>query len=430
MRVLPWARVHFVGLGGVGMTGLALILRDFGVGVSGSDAEDGGNLRLLRQRGAEVAIGHRAENFRGADVVVFSSAVPEDNPEMQAAAAQGVRRVRRGEFLAELAAFFPRRVSVAGSHGKTTTTAMLSHILIGAGWEPGYMVGGSVVGRAQPATAGRGEILVTEVDESDGTQVFMQNTHAIVVNAEDDHCWSVGGIEKLRECFRVFGERSEFLVTYETPDTRALYAGHPHVVFVGEADLKTDLALPVPGRHNLINASLALRMALELGVPEAAARAALATFQGVDRRLSCRYRGPQVTVIEDYAHHPSELHATLSTLRQAYPQGRLRVVFQPHRFERVARFCEGFARELDIADEAIVVPTFSAWVHDEHLGDPRRIVAAVRRVAARYWEASYEALAAELAASSRPGDVVAVLGAGSVSKLPPLLVAQLQAAGY
>ena len=265
LRQVPWAHVHFTGIGGVGMTGLALILRDFGVRVSGSDAAESRNLALLRERGAQIQVGHDAAHLAQPDLLVYSSAVAEDNPERAAAAERNIRTIRRGEFLAELAAFFPTRVAIAGSHGKTTVSAMLSHILIEVGSEPGYMVGGEVAGRAAPAGAGRGEILVTEVDESDGTQARMQSTHAIVINAEDDHCWSVGGEDALKQCFRDFAAKADFVLAFESPSTRELFGDLRQAEFFPDSAVRTDLELLLPGRHNRINASLAVRLAECLG---------------------------------------------------------------------------------------------------------------------------------------------------------------------
>ncbi len=431
-HALAWRHVHFTGIGGVGMAGLALILRDWDVQVSGSDAAESKNLARLRERGATIAVGHAARHVTTPDVLVYSSAVGPENPERQAAAAKGIPCVRRGVFLAALAEQFPRRVAVAGSHGKTTTTAMLSQILLDAGRDPGYLVGGEVGGRAAPATAGAGELLVTEVDESDGTQAWMNCTHAIVVNAEDDHCWSVGGEGALAEIFRELGRRTQCLVTYAkdaTDATRAYYGRHPDVEIITPATVRRDLGLRVPGEHNEINATLALRVALRLGVAEAAAIASLARFGGVERRLSTRYAGPGALVIEDYAHHPSEVHASLAALRRAHPGRRLRVIFQPHRNERVARFTDDFARELALADQVVVTPPFAAWVDDAGLADPSVIAARVPGGQARYATEPFPQLATRLAQEGAAGDVLVVMGAGTITELVPLLVASLMNKG-
>ncbi len=422
MQGLPWRHVHFTGIGGVGMTGLALILDDFGVSVSGTDMVSSINTELLSSRGGTIHIGHGADQVTNPDLLVFSSAVRPDNPERQQAEKQGIPQIRRGDFLAELANLFPQRVSCAGTHGKTTCSAMLSHILIETGREPGFMVGGTVPGRDCPATAGAKQVLVTEVDESDATQAKMKSTHAIVTNAEDDHCWSVGGVEKLKECFRTFAGRSDFLLVYDLPETRELFNDHPNVEFLSAAAVRMDLGPRIVGDHNRVNASLCVRMAQKLGVPEADAIASLQTFLGVDRRQSVRFENHMVKLIEDYAHHPTEVRATIQALREMHPDHRLRVVFQPHRFERIARYAADFSRELAAADDVIVVPTFAAWLEDSEKGDPKGIAENIKGTPARFDERPYEELAADLADSTNPGDVLAVFGAGSVTKLVPLLV--------
>ncbi len=412
---MKWRQIHFTGIGGVGMTGLALILADLGVQVSGTDAADPKNLELLAARGVEVHIGHDAKHVGRPDVLVYSTAVPEANCERRCAAKLGIRQVCRGDFLAELAQLFPRRVAVAGSHGKTTVSAMLSHLLIEAGWEPGYLVGGSVTGREFPARAGKGEILVTEVDESDGTQAKMHSTHAIVTNVEDDHCWSLGGVENLKQCFRDFAGNSEYLLAWDTPAARELFGTHPNVEFRSKTYQGPNLR--VPGRHNRSNAALAIRMAVKLGLAEEDARRAILSFQGVDRRLSIRWAENGITVVEDYAHHPTELREAILTLRETWPGARLRVVFQPHRHERVARYAAEFSRVLSQADEVVVTAPFAAWLEDADVADPKVIAANIGGIPAEYSDAPYEELAARLAETAQTGDLIAVIGAGTITKL-------------
>lgn len=412
---LPWRAVHFVGVGGVGMAGLAHILADWGVTVTGTDAADSAMLASLAARGLDVRVPHGQTVPDTADLVVYSNAVPADNAERLDAAAKGIPTCLRGDFLARLAGHFPTVVSVAGSHGKTTTTAMLAHILRVAGRNPGYLVGGSLSGWPRNASAGAGEILVTEVDESDGTQALMRSTCAVVLNVEDDHCWSVGGIEALERCFQRLAERADQVLAWDSPTTRRLFAAHPSVVFPGEADLPLDL--PIPGRHNRIDAALAIATAVRLGIGAAAAHAALHSFPGVDRRLSVRYRSAsgKTVVVEDYAHHPTELHAAIAALREGYPRHRLLVVFQPHRFERVLRYTAQFAEELAAADQVVVYRPFAAWRQDADLADPADIARRIAAVPARYATEPLAELAHEtaLAAIGQP-TVVAIVGAGDI----------------
>lgn len=425
----PWKHVHCVGIGGVGMTGLALVLDDLGVRVTGSDAAESANTARLRQRGLTVAIGHRDTCPDAPDPVVHSAAVDDANPELRWAVARGIRTVRRGAFLAELATRWPATVTVAGSHGKTTVTAMLVHILLAAGRRPGYLVGGAPGGGEAPAAAGDGNLLITEVDESDGTQALIDSSIAVVTNVEDDHCWSVGGVDALDRCFRQYAARARQLLTIDSPRTRALFADHPDVSFLdADAEAATLNSIPaLAGRHNRINAALAMAAAVRLGEATPAARAAMNAFRGVDRRLSTRYRGPGVTVVEDYAHHPTELDAVLDAVRERH-RGRLVTVFQPHRHERVARYAGRFAEALARADRVWVTPTFGAWVADSDRADVRTIVDAAG-TAADLVDGRWQEIAATVAEECLNGDLVLVIGAGTISELPPLLAETLKRKG-
>ncbi len=425
MQKLPWRHVHFTGIGGVGMTGLALILRDFDVAVTGSDMEDSENVELLRRRGSDVKIGHERSHVLPCDLLVYSSAVPTENPERQRARELGIEECRRGCFLAHLGKHFPTTVSCAGSHGKTTTSAMLAHILIECGLNPGYLVGGKVDGRDTPAGAGAGQVLVTEVDESDATQAQMESTYAIVTNVEDDHCWSVGGVEALMDCFREFGAKAKSVVCWDSARTRELYGDHPDVTFMGEADLRPLELIPA-GRHNQINANLAIAVATRIGVAEQDAANAMRSFLGVDRRLSVRYQSRGLAVIEDYAHHPTEVKVTIAALRQRFPGHHLVVVFQPHRFERVLRYGAAFSRELALADEVIVTPPFAAWIDDADKADPRSIAENIEAIPARYEEKPYPKIAEDLAAGASKNTVIAVFGAGTITKIIEPLVAAVE----
>lgn len=425
---VPWSRVHLIGAGGVGMAGIGLILREAGVGVSGSDAAASSYVERLRAAGAKIQVGHEAAHLGDAERVIYSSAIPPTNPEWQAAQGRELPCQRRGDFLADLAPYFRQVVSIAGSHGKTTVTAMLAHLLRRCGHDAGYLVGGEWPDGRPTATAGDGSLLITEVDESDGTQARMRSTIGIVVNVDDDHCWSVGGVEALHDCFRIFAQRAEQLIAWEAPATRELFADHPAVTWIDDDDVPADAALAVPGQHNRLDATLAVAAATRLGVESAAGWAALRSFPGVERRLSLRAEIGGMRVIEDYAHHPVELRASLAALREAWPDGRLRIVFQPHRYERIARYSADFARELSAADEVIVTEPFQAWVDDAGLADPAAIAEQVSGIPSRFSRAPYAELARDLAQSARSGDSMAVIGAGTITQLVPLLIAQLEEA--
>ncbi len=422
-KPLPWQRVHFTGIGGVGMSGLAHILLDWGCAVSGTDEKDSAALDTLRARGAAIDVGHAAGHVAGAGLLVRSSAVPEQNPEVVEARRAGLAVVRRGDFLADLATHFDTVVAIAGSHGKTTTTAMLAHLLRSAGLSPGFLVGGDVTGWLRSAGAGDGTILVTEVDESDGTQAALHSDLALITNVEDDHCWSLGGVQQLEACFRRFAEAAETVIAWTDAKTTRLFSDLATVHWLTTDDIRPDLCVPMGGIHNRCNAMLALRAATRLGVPVADALAALRRFPGVARRLTERYRSPdsRLVVVEDYAHHPTELHATLQTLREQHPLQALVTVFQPHRFERIRRYAKQFGEALGSgSDRAVIVRPFGAWCDDQHLADPRDILAAVGETPAEYWQGDLtelgKTLGGELRAIER-GAVAAVIGAGDVCEV-------------
>jgi UDP-N-acetylmuramate--alanine ligase len=427
VKQLPWRNIHFIGIGGVGMSGLATILTERGVAVSGTDAVTSSAVCRLRSMGCRVEVGHHADHLPAeTQLVIFSSAVPEDNPEYRKARELGIPCQRRGNFLAELAQHYETVVAVAGSHGKTTTTAMLAHILLEAGLNPGYLIGGEMPGWAAPAAAGNGRILVTEVDESDGTQAFMRCSHAIVSNVEDDHCWSHGGVQALEQCFVDFATAATHLFTWESPKTRELFESHPHATFLATADIPKDLRLSQPGEHNRINATLALTVAADLGVSPAESCQALATFGGVARRMTQHYRSADgaTIIMEDYAHHPTELRSALQALRSTFPEHRLTLVFQPHRYERIKRYAGEFAELLAQADRAMVTAPFAAWCQDNNLADPQQIVDLINKPQADLRRDSLEDLAGVLTAELADAggkNLVAVIGAGDIGKLPALL---------
>ncbi len=421
-------RVHFIGAGGVGVAGLAHIAADLGWTVTGSDAAPSPMLETLRARGLAVTAPHGDAVPGEPDAVVYSSAIGADNAELADARRRGLRCVRRGEFLGEMARAFRTVVAVAGSHGKTSTTAMLAHICREAGLAPGFLVGGQVNGWPRAAAAGDGSLLVTEVDESDGTQVFTAASLAVVVNVEDDHCWSHGGVARLQDCFVQFARRAGRVLAWESPTVARLFGGWPTVRLAGPADAPAGLAVPQPGAHNRTDATLALLAAEWLGVPEATALAALATFPGVSRRLSVRQRSAdgRRLLVEDYAHHPTELEATLAALRESRPGVPLLVVFQPHRHERVRRYGRRFSELLGAYAERVwVMAPFAAWT----AGGAERAAAAIagdipggRGV---YVDGGPEAVAAsvraELARRGEAAYTLAVIGAGDVTRVVPLV---------
>ena len=401
-------KLHFVGIGGAGMAPLATIALETGCRVSGSDQRGSAKCDELAAHGARIVIGHRAEALPpDADLLVYSSAVPPENPERQEAARRGLPQLRRGEWLAEVCRD-RKVVAISASHGKTTTTAMLVHILRQSGADPGWMIGGSVPG-LPAGHAGRDPWFVTEADESDGTHLLLRPELALMPNVDDDHEWSLGGTETLMEHFQRFSRQSRHLLYDPACAPPGFFAGHP------------DAAIPDPlpaGAHPALagflrtNAAFAVRAAERLGVPEAQALAALASFPGVERRMTLRGERGGVTLIEDYAHHPAEVEASLALLRERYPGHHLRVLFQPHRYARLAKYLDRFAAILRTADSVLVAPVFAAWSESgpaDHAELARRIGPRAKAVAG-----SWEEIAREAAAAPERPLVIAVLGAGDL----------------
>ncbi|MBS5531777.1 hypothetical protein KH017_13390 [bacterium] len=408
-------KIHFVGIGGAGMAPLAEIMLSRGAAVSGSDRELNAKTALLAARGAAVQEGHSAGFLPpDAGLLVYSSAVTPENPERMRAAELGIPQIRRGEFLARLAAQYRRPVAVSGSHGKTSISAMLTHILVHAGRRPGFLIGAAVKG-APSASAGEGDdLFVTEVDESDGTHTLVHPYLGVVPNVEDDHSWSVGGEAQLFANFRRFASQCKHLVYYAGLHTDELFASHPDAL---------RLEYPLPGSfgrrwigYQAWNAHLAIRAAVLLGVDAAEAEKALESFGGVARRMAARFQSERVTVIEDYAHHPTELASSIGTLRAGYPGHHLRVVFQPHRYARLRKYLPQLAAELAKADSAIVVPVFAAWCESGPVGGAE--LAAAAGAGARYLDAEWKAIAeAALDYRGTRPLLLAVIGAGDIEHI-------------
>jgi len=422
-------KIHFTGAGGVGVSGLAHIALDLGCDISCSDAADSAVLQRLREHVAErfgeaerrVVVGHMPLP-EGTELLVYSSAVPENDPERAEAFSRGISQMRRGDFLNLLALEFPVRIAVSGSHGKTTTSAMTAHILKRLGKNPGYMIGGNVNGWSRSASLGGGQILVTEVDESDGSQAGFPATIAIVLNIDDDHSWGLGGTRALERCFIELGLRSRQLLSWRSETTERLFGEWRRAILLDAPAENINLH----GWHNRINAAMAIKACELLGIDADTATSALDDFPGVSRRMSERAKsadGSRV-LVEDYAHHPTELDATLSALHEAYPGKRLLVVFQPHRIERVERYGARFAELLSKTDWCCVVAPFAAWRTDGRTADVKSLIAAKVKppcpVVANSPEA-ITALATPVWLEGTPA-VLAVIGAGDVTHA----VAQLQ----
>jgi UDP-N-acetylmuramate--alanine ligase len=447
-------RIHFVGIGGSGMSGIAEVLLNLGYEVCGSDLAENAVVRRLRGLGAQVFEGHRAEQVRGADVVVVSTAVQEDNPELVEAREARIPVVPRAEMLAELMRF-RYGIAVAGTHGKTTTTSLLASLLAEGGLDPTFVIGGRLNSTASHAWLGSGEYLVAEADESDASFLYLQPMMAVVTNIDADHLSTYGGdFSRLRATFIEFlhhlpfyglavlclddanlcdivDEVSRPILSYgfgEQADVRATALAFEGLSSHFEVRLPhraTPLAvtLNLPGRHNVLNALAAIAVAHELGVEDAAIQSGLAKFQGIGRRFNVLEAVPTprgaVTLVDDYGHHPTELRATLAAARGAFPGRRLVLVFQPHRYSRTRDLFEDFAAVLSEPDALVLLEVYAAGEAALPGADGRALARAIRnrgQVEPVFVESPQE-VAEVLLGLIEPGDVIVTQGAGNVGTL-------------
>ena len=428
-------RLHFVGIGGAGMSGLALIARELGAAVTGSDRAESSYTARLREHGIEPVLGHRAENVPPGAEVVFSTAVPPENPERRSA---GRRELHRSELLAQIAAL-RRCLAVTGTHGKTTTAAMLVHILAACGLDPAYVVGGELRGTGANAGWGEGEWIVVEADESDRSLLRLRPEIAVLTNAELDHHATYNSRLDLEATLREFmGRATLSAVVWDRPELRALCP--PDAVAYDAPDTVLspqgsrlhwrgiEVSLLVPGQHNALNAAGALTAAALTGADPDRAAAALASFRGARRRFELLGRTASgVPVYDDYAHHPTEVAATIAAARTLAPK-RLIAVFQPHLYSRTRALAPEFGRALAGADLAVVLAIYPARERAENFpGVDGHLVAAAAADAAggrtAAWLPSFEDARALLSATLREGDLCLMMGAGDVDRLARSLVA-------
>jgi UDP-N-acetylmuramate--alanine ligase len=458
--------VHFVGIGGIGMSGIAEVLVNLGYSVQGSDQAESANVRRLREKGVKIAIGHAAENLAGAEVVVVSSAIKSDNPELVAARAQRLPVVRRAEMLAELMRL-KSCVAIAGTHGKTTTTSMVAALLDAGGFDPTVINGGIINAYGTNARLGAGEWMVVEADESDGTFLKLPADIAIVTNVDPEHLDHFKTFEAVQDAFRAFVENVPFygfsvmctdhpvvqslvgriedhrIVTYgENPqaDVRLVDLTHAggsslFTIVLRERAGQTlheikNVALPMPGRHNALNATAAVAVAHELGVGDDVIREALAKFGGVRRRFTRTGTWNGVTIIDDYGHHPVEIAAVLKAARES-TKGQVIAVVQPHRYTRLAALFEQFCTCFNDADVVIVAPVYAAGEAPIEGVDRDALVQGLRTHGHRQVVAldSPEQLASLVAGMAEAGDYVVCLGAGSITQWAYALPGELAAAG-
>ncbi|MTW15348.1 UDP-N-acetylmuramate--L-alanine ligase [Rhodoplanes serenus] len=458
--------VHFVGIGGIGMSGIAEVLANLGYTVQGSDVAENANVRRLRDKGVKVAVGHAAENVDGAAVLVVSSAIRRDNPELTAARAKRLPVVRRAEMLAELMRL-KSCVAIGGTHGKTTTTSLVAALLDAGGFDPTVINGGIINAYGTNARLGAGDWMVVEADESDGTFLKLPTDVAVVTNIDPEHLDHFKTYEAVQEAFQTFAENVPFygfavmcidhpvvqtmvgriedrrVITYgENPqaDVRLVYGDHSDgrshfsVVFRdragGAAHEIADLALPMPGRHNALNATAAIAVARELGLPDDRVRKALASFSGVGRRFTRTGVWNDVTIIDDYGHHPVEIAAVLKAARET-ARGRVIAVMQPHRYSRLASLFEQFCTCFNDADTVVVAPVYAAGEAPIPGIDRDSLVAGILARGHRHAVPldGPQALAGLVRDMARAGDYVVCLGAGNITQWAHALPAELAARG-
>ncbi|MBK8321155.1 MAG: UDP-N-acetylmuramate--L-alanine ligase [Betaproteobacteria bacterium] len=457
--------IHFVGIGGSGMSGIAEVLASLGYRVSGTDIAESPIVRRLRERGIRVEIGHDASRIAGADAVVVSSAVKPDNPEVVAAREARVPVVPRAMMLAELMRF-KQGIAVAGTHGKTTTTSLVAAILVEAGLDPTVVIGGRLNSIGTNARLGQGELLVAEADESDASFLYLQPVISVVTNIDADHMETYGqDFERLKGAFAEFLGHLPFyglaVVCRDDENVRAILKdiSRPLVTYgirSADADLRAEkvrwdgggmrftavngvtpleVTLNLPGEHNVLNALAAIAVGREVGAPDEAIARALAQFSGVGRRFQ-RYgevkldAGTSFALVDDYGHHPAEMAATLAAARGAFPGRRLVLAFQPHRFTRTRDLFEDFVRVLSTADALVLADVYPAGEAPIVAADGRTLARALR-VAGKIdpvFVDSAAQMAAAVRAVVRDGDVVVTMGAGSIAGLAPDLAQVKRAA--
>ncbi len=459
-------RLHFIGIGGSGMSGIAEVLINLGYSVSGSDLSANAAVKRLQSLGATIVVGHAAGNIAGADVVVTSSAVKADNPEVVAAKAAHVPVVPRAMMLAELMRF-KQGIAIAGTHGKTTTTSLISHVLAEAGFDPTVVIGGRLNSIGSNAKLGSGEYLVAEADESDASFLYLQPIMAVVTNIDQDHMETYEhDFAKLKSAFVEFLEHLPFyglavvcaddanvreiiprltkpVRTYGFTDGAELRAvnviavnGRMRFTATSARDKKVlDCELNLAGTHNVLNALSAIAIAREIGIEDSVIAHALSTFGGVGRRFQ-RYGEIEFgigkdagtfTLIDDYGHHPAEMAAVLAAARGAFPNRRILLAFQPHRYTRTRDLFEDFVKVLSTADAVVLADVYPAGEAPIVAADGRALMRAIR-VAGKV-EPHFVATPAEIPEAIRAhvkaGDVVITMGAGSVGGVAPALAAGL-----
>jgi UDP-N-acetylmuramate--alanine ligase len=453
-----YQQIHFVGIGGSGMSGIAEILLNLGYRVTGSDQKRNDAVERLAELGAKIFIGHQAENVEGAHVVVYSSAVSRDNVEVQLARQRQIPTIPRAEMLAELMRL-KYGIAVAGTHGKTTTTSMVGAVLAEGRYDPTIVVGGRVTSLGSNARLGQGEYLVAEADESDGSFLKLAPTIAVITTVDAEHLDHYGSLDAVRDAFVAFVNRVPFygsavlcldqpniqlliprvekrIITYGLESGADLVARRLRLAGMTSrfevfqrGSLLGELALQIPGRHNVLNALAAVGVGLDLEIPFPTIQKALAGFSGVQRRFQILGRARGVTVVDDYGHHPAEIRATLAAAKAGF-DSRVVTVFQPHRYTRTLHLRQEFLTAFNLADALIVMDIYAAGEAAIPGVTAEDLAAGIRSHGHRdvtYLGSDRLRIVEHLCEIARMGDLVITLGAGDVSQLGPELLKRLNA---
>ena len=450
-------KIHFVGIGGIGMSGIAEVLLNLGYKVSGSDLRASDTTERLVGLGAEIGIGHQAENLRNVDVVVISSAVSDDNSEVVEAKRLHVPVIPRAELLAELMRM-KYGIAIAGTHGKTTTTSMAASVLGHAGIDPTIVIGGKLNAIGTNARLGQGKFLVAEADESDGSFLVLSPTIAVVTNIDADHLDHYSGIDEIKATFVEFINKVPFYglavlclddpnirdilplvkkryLTYglsAQADIRATHVRHDGFTSSFVAHYKGyrlgEVTFPMPGAHNVLNAMACIAVALELDIPFAAIQEGFARFGGVGRRFQVKGELNGIMVVDDYGHHPAEIKATLAAARQGWPERRIVVAFQPHRYTRTHELFAEFVTAFHDADVVILTDVYPAGEKPIEGATAERLSKELRRHGQKdvTWIADRQKIPEHLSGIVHEGDIVITLGAGNIWQQGAALVEILQ----
>ena len=455
----PLKKIHFIGIGGIGMSAIAEMLDDLGISVQGSDAKESNNTLRVQKSGIPVFIGHKKENLKGVDAVVISSAIKADNPELIEAKRLGIPVGHRSEMLAEILNY-KRSICISGTHGKTTTSSLLASILMQAKLNPSFVIGGILNSQSSNARLGKGDYVVVEADESDGSFLKLPTTISVVTNVDPEHMDHYQTFDNMKKAYSLFIKNTAFygfsvvctdhptvreiiedidsrkIVSYGLNKSADVHADHIRTfedgivfdVFVRQgAKFKKikDIRLSMMGKHNVLNALGAMAVALKLGVKESVIKKALASFQGIQRRLTLRGYLNQVRLYDDYAHHPIEIEATLKAVRESN-KGKIVAVFQPHRYTRFRDLWDDFSNCFNFADDVYVLDVYAAGEMPlAGVNAPSFVQVLAQKHKNVHYLPSVEALK-EVSEKLNKTDVIVCLGAGSISAEATALVKKMK----